>query len=95
VNPRDAIYEGDTHYSIAESRWFGRELQQRLDTLLGKGWGDADSFPNSHPGHRHLTIERFKDIVRFDEILPNGSRTDRGEPAPVEHPRERGTTWRF
>jgi hypothetical protein len=69
INPRDAIYEGDTHYSMAESRWFGRELQQRLDTLLGKGWGDADSFPNFHPGHRHLMIERFKDIVRFDEIL--------------------------
>lgn len=66
---RAGMYGEDLHYAAAEARWFGYELQQRLDTLLGAGWGDVTSYPDRHPGYRHLPIQRFKDIVRFDEII--------------------------
>ena len=67
--PRAEHYGEDVHYAAAEARWFGAELQHRLDTLLGTGWGDVTSYPDRHPGYRHLPVQRFKDIVRFDEII--------------------------
>ena len=68
-NPREELYSDDPHYAASEARWFARELQQRLTRLLGEGWGDITSFTDRHPGHQHLTIQRFRDIVRMEEVI--------------------------
>jgi hypothetical protein len=69
TDAREAFYGEDHHHRAAEARWFAHELQQRMDALLGEGWGDVTSFPDRWAGYRHLTIQRFKDIFRMEEIV--------------------------
>jgi hypothetical protein len=69
ADPREAYYGDDQHYRAAEARWFAQELQRRLDALLGEDWGDVTSFPDRWAGYRHLTIKRFKDVFRMEEIV--------------------------
>ncbi len=68
-DPREAFYGDDQHHRAAEARWFARELQQRLDALLGEGWGDVVSYADRWAGYRHVTFQRFKDILRMEEIV--------------------------
>jgi hypothetical protein len=67
-DPRKAYYGLDEAYARAESRWFGHQLQESLDTLLGKGWGSVSITSAESPGHQHLTFRRFRDVMRFREI---------------------------
>src|SRR4030095_5607941 len=53
----------------AESRWFALRLQARLDEFLGKGWGNVSSTALDMPGHEHLVFKRFRDVMRFREIV--------------------------
>jgi hypothetical protein len=69
ADPREEFYGDDQHHRAAEARWFAHELQQRLDALLGEGWGDVTSYADRWAGYRHLTIQRFKDILRMEEIV--------------------------
>jgi hypothetical protein len=68
-DPREPFFGEDHHYRAAEARWFARELQQRMDALLGEGWGDVISYADRWAGYRHLTFQRFKDILRMEEIV--------------------------
>jgi hypothetical protein len=65
---RAEAYGDDRHLNLAEGRWFGREIQQRLDALLGKGWGETATYTHGG-GHHHLNVQRFKDVMRMDEIV--------------------------
>jgi hypothetical protein len=66
---RKAYYGMDDAYARAESRWFGHMLQESLDGLLSKGWGSVSVTSAESPGHQHLTFRRFRDVMRFREII--------------------------
>ena len=58
---RAAAYAGDVARAEADRRWRKGQVQQRLDALLGRGWGLADT--------GFVTIKRYEDVLRFREIL--------------------------
>lgn len=66
---RAAHYSEDVAHRYAETRWFQRELRQRLTTLLGQGWGGAGRGYASEPGSEHVVIQRYRDILRIHEIV--------------------------
>jgi hypothetical protein len=68
-DPRHKFYGEDQAFAHAEARWFGQRLQRSLDDLLGKGWGAVNISSMDTPGHEHLTFKRFRDIMRFREIV--------------------------
>jgi hypothetical protein len=68
-DPREAIYGDDRALGTAEARWFAGRLQQRLDALLGKGWGISIGSGSLSPGHHHLDIKRYRDVTRLGEII--------------------------
>ncbi len=65
--PRD--YGEDTGMSESEARWFGREVNRRLNALIGKGWGTIRENSGRHAGTQFITICRPEDIDRIPEIL--------------------------
>lgn len=69
LDPRKAFYGEDEAFARAEARWFAQRLQQALDELLGKGWGSVNNSSMSMPGHEHLTFRRFRDVMRFRDIV--------------------------
>ena len=63
---RSSFYGMDEAFKEAEARWFVRRAQRRLDALLGQGWGE---FPNVGVGGGHLIIRRYRDVMRFRELV--------------------------
>jgi hypothetical protein len=59
----------DTGMAESEDRWFKREINRRLNKLLGKGWGHISTSFCSGPGNEHVTISRGEDIDRFPQIV--------------------------
>src|SRR5205814_3238401 len=57
----------DEAWGKAECRWFDGECQRRMDALLGKGWGVVNS--SFSPGHTHITLRRYPDVMRFRECV--------------------------
>jgi hypothetical protein len=68
-DPRKAFYGEDEAFARAEARWFALRLQAQLDEFLGKGWGNVNSTALDMPGHEHLVFKRFRDVMRFREIV--------------------------
>jgi hypothetical protein len=68
-DPRKQFYGNDEAFAHAEARWFAQRLQSKLDEFLGKGWGVVNTSSTDMPGHEHLTFKRFRDIMRFREIV--------------------------
>jgi hypothetical protein len=68
-DPRKGVYGEDEAFARAEARWFALRLQARLDEFLGKGWGNVSSTALDLPGHEHLVFKRFRDVMRFREIV--------------------------
>lgn len=60
-------YGGDAALAKAEDRWFVAKAQQRMDALLGEEWGVLDE--NWGPGRMHVTIRRYRDVMRFREVV--------------------------
>jgi len=68
-DPRKQFYGEDDAFAHAEARWFAQRLQRTLDEFLGKGWGAVNTSSMDMPGHEHLTFKRFRDIMRFREVV--------------------------
>lgn len=68
-NPRTAAYGGDHALAVAENRWFEGELNKRLNALLGPEWNPDQHISDDSPGHHHLQIQRYRDVVRLGEII--------------------------
>jgi hypothetical protein len=68
-DPRKGFYGADEAFARAEARWFALRLQARLDEFLSKGWGNVNSTALDMPGHQHLVFKRFRDVMRFREIV--------------------------
>ncbi|MEO7934303.1 MAG: hypothetical protein ABIT76_14205 [Chthoniobacterales bacterium] len=51
----------DAALRAAEGKWFEEEIYQRLNRLLGPGWG----IPNGN----HVPVRRYADVMRFREIV--------------------------
>jgi hypothetical protein len=67
ASPRD--WGDDVKMGESEDRWFKRQVNRRLNRLLGKGWGHINERFASSPGMEHLTICRGQDIDRLPEIV--------------------------
>jgi hypothetical protein len=65
--PRD--YGENEGMGTSEARWFAREINRRLNALLGKGWGNCEEQYARHPGNDHVTICRPEDMDRIPEIV--------------------------
>ena len=64
--PRD--WGDDKQMDSSEGRWFAREINRRLNALLGKGWGKVPDDGNMSSGSDHVTVMRMEDIDRLPEI---------------------------
>jgi hypothetical protein len=66
AEPRD--WGMNTAMDRSEARWFAREINRRLDALLGKGWGHCPT-AYGHAGFESVDIGRLEDIDRLREIV--------------------------
>jgi hypothetical protein len=64
--PRD--WADDEEMEKSEARWFTREVNRRLNRLLGEGWGKLNEYVLS-TGHQMITISRPEDIDRLPEAV--------------------------
>jgi len=62
--PRD--WTDDAEMGKSECEWGKREIERRLEKLLGKGWRNNLSVSG---GSSHITISRGEDIDRLPEIV--------------------------
>lgn len=71
-DPAAQARDGSENKAMAasEAQWFAREVNRRLNRLLGKGWGKVnDRFSDyPSPGREHVRITRRQDIDRLREI---------------------------
>jgi hypothetical protein len=59
---REQFYDGDAAFAGAEARFLTEQLQQRLDLLLGRGWGlQRDCYI--------ISLRRFQDTTRVLEVI--------------------------
>lgn len=66
--PREQEAHWDSVLARAEGRWFAASLQQRLDALLGAGWGEVRS-GGAVSGFERFQIDRTRDIMQCREII--------------------------
>jgi hypothetical protein len=67
ATPRD--WGDDKEMNVSEGRWFAREINRRLNALLGKGWGRLEERFNLHGGYAQVTISRTEDVDRLPTIV--------------------------
>jgi hypothetical protein len=67
--PEKRDYGENEKMSTSEARWFAREVNRRLNGLLGRGWGKCDVKYASHPGDQHLDLFRMEDIDQLPKIV--------------------------
>ena len=68
IEVRERFYDGDAAFAVAETRVAQAAIQERLDLLLGRGWGllNWSSFVG---GYGQFGLKRFADTSRVREVI--------------------------
>jgi hypothetical protein len=68
IEVRERFYDGDAAFAAAETRVAQAAIQERLDQLLGRGWGllNWHSFVG---GYGMFGLKRFADTSRVREVI--------------------------
>ncbi|MEP6811336.1 MAG: hypothetical protein ABI992_13915, partial [Chthoniobacterales bacterium] len=67
TTPRD--WGDDKEMAQSEARWFAREINRRLNALLGKGWGGLGVKYGLRAGYDQLRIGRPEDVDQLPHII--------------------------
>ena len=62
ARPEKRDWKDNSLMATCEARWFAREVNRRLNHLLGKGWGKCSDGMCGRPGFEHVRISRSQDI---------------------------------